>query len=55
MRDPFEPSNVFVLEHISEAHLGTYTGNFIRRCRLIGGGKFGLMICAVPGMGVGDA
>ena len=51
MRDLFEPSKVFVLEYISEVHLGTYTGNFIRRCRLIGGGKFDLMICAVPTMG----
>lgn len=48
MKDPFEPSRVLVLERLGEVRMGTYTGNFVRRCRLVDTGIFDLLICAVP-------
>ena len=46
--EPFEPMKVSILEHVDEIRLGKYTGNFVRKCRIIDGGTFDLFIVVMP-------
>ncbi|MDA9869812.1 hypothetical protein N9D40_01010 [bacterium] len=45
--DPFKPHKVQLLEHVAEMRMGTYKGDFVRKCRIIEDGIFDLFIASV--------